>query len=131
MIPLKTGTKKVIKVYYDQACPSCRKDRTFYEGLSQSTNDSVHWLDVNEQDACLIEKGIDPKQALLELFIEVENEDGSTQILSEIDAYIVLMQRTRLLKPFSFIIGLPVVRPVLSWLYRGWVKRRLTMQGRI
>lgn len=126
-----SGTKRVIRVFYDQACPSCRKDRVFYEGLNQSSQDEVDWVDVNDPKACLIEKGIDPKQALLALFIEIENEDGSRTVLSEIDAYIVLMQRTRLLKPLAFLIGLPLIRPMLSSLYRNWVIRRLTRQGRM
>lgn len=125
------GTKRVIRVFYDQACPSCRKDRVFYEGLAQSNEDRVDWIDANDPKACLLEKGINPKQALLELFVEIEYEDGSREILSEMDAYIVLMQRTRLLKPFAFFIGLPLIRPMLSSLYRNWVIRRLKHQGRM
>jgi predicted DCC family thiol-disulfide oxidoreductase YuxK len=126
-----SGTKRVIRVFYDQACPSCRKDRVFYEGLHQAEADQVDWVDANDPKACLIEKGIDPKQALLELYIEIENEDGSREILSEIPAYVVLMQRTRLLKPLSILIGLPLIRPMLSRLYRRWVKQRLQRQGRL
>lgn len=126
-----SSARKIIRVFYDQACPSCRKDRVFYEGLTQSNQESVEWIDANDPSACLIDKGIEPRQALLKLFIEIENEDGSKEILSELDAYIVLMQRTRLLKPLSILIGLPVIRPILSWLYKTWVRNRLKKQGRL
>ena len=50
--------------------------------------------------------GIDPKKALMELHVKDENQ----QILSEIDAYVLLMSRVPVLKPLSKVIGLPLVR---------------------
>ena len=71
--------------------------------------------------------GIDPRKALMELHVK----DESQQILSEIDAYVLLMSRVPLLKPLSRVIGLPWVRPMLSRVYHWRVNRRLRHTGRL
>ena len=35
------------------------------------------------------------------------------------------MSRVRVLRPLAWLIGLPGLRPILSWLYRTSVLRRL------
>jgi len=71
--------------------------------------------------------GIDPRKALMELHVKDENQ----QILSEIDAYVLLMSRVPLLKPLSRVIGLPLIRPMLSRVYHWRVNRRLRRTGRL
>lgn len=119
--------KKKITVYYDGACPSCVKDRESYEKLAGKSAGEVCWFDITGQDAHLRDMGIDPHKALSELHVRDEHE----QIVSELDAYILLMSRVPLLKPFAWLIGLPVIRPVLSSLYHRMVQRRLKKTGRL
>lgn len=71
--------------------------------------------------------GIDPKLALSELHIQTE--DG--QIISEIDAYIVLMQRILWLKPIAYTLKLPLIKVFLAKQYHRAVNRRLRRSGRI
>lgn len=121
-----------ISVFYDAVCPSCVKSREQYCRLSDiSKTENVEWLDINSKNLDLSQYGIEPLKALTELHIKIEHEDGSVEILSELDAYIVLMQRITLLKPLAIIIALPFVRPLLSKSYALWVHRRLKAQGRI
>jgi len=119
--------KKKITVYYDGACPRCIKDRQNYEKLAGEEGKDVRWFDITGQDAYLRDIGIDPKKALTELHIRDEHQ----QILSELDAYILLMSRVPLLKPIAWVIGLPVIRPLMSSLYHRMVKRRLEKTGRL
>ncbi|SFE31369.1 Predicted thiol-disulfide oxidoreductase YuxK, DCC family [Nitrosomonas sp. Nm166] len=119
--------KKKIIVYYDGACPSCVKDRENYEKLAGKRAGEVCWFDITGQDAHLRDIGIDPHKALSELHVRDEHE----QIVSELDAYILLMSRVSLLKPLAWLIGLPVIRPVLSSLYHRMVQRRLKRTGRL
>ncbi|MEH6651250.1 MAG: DUF393 domain-containing protein [Motiliproteus sp.] len=115
-----------ITVYYDGACPRCVRDRQNYEKIAANESEQVLWVDITDRDAELKQLGIDPQKALTELHLTTA--DG--QILSELDAYIVLMARVAWLKPLAWLIGLPGIRPLLSRCYRGMVARRLQRSGR-
>jgi len=117
----------VLKVYYDGICPICRRDRARYERWAGEAGDQVAWCDVNEHQATLREQGIDPQAALLSLHVE---EEGG-RIVEGIDAYVLLMRRVPRLKPVAWLIGLPVLKPLLRRLYDGWVRRRLVREGRL
>ena len=119
--------KPKIIVYYDGACPSCIKDRESYERLAGKDGEDVCWFDISGQDAQLRDMGIDPHKALSELHVRDEYQ----QIGSELDAYILLMSRVSLLKPLAWLIGLPVIRPLLASLYHRMVNRRLKKSGRL
>jgi len=116
-----------LKVYYDGSCPGCIKDRERYERLAGDKADQVQWTDITDRDDELKRKGIDPDAALQEL--HVEDERG--QIHRELDAYILLMSRVPVLKPLAWLIGLPVIRPLLARLYHWMVNRRLRRTGRL
>jgi predicted DCC family thiol-disulfide oxidoreductase YuxK len=116
-----------ITVYYDGACPSCIKDRRNYERLAGGNGEDVVWVDITGQDDELRACGIDPHKALTELHVKDENR----RILSELDAYIVLMNKVSILKPLAWFIGLLVIRPLLSRVYHWQVNRRLRRDKRL
>lgn len=120
-------SKGMITVYYDGACPKCVKDRNNYEKLSGRAGKNVNWFDITGQEERLREIGIDPQKALMELHVKNENR----QILSEIDAYILLMSKVPLLRPLAWLISLPLIRPMLSKIYHRRVNRRLHNSGRL
>lgn len=117
----------MITVYYDGACPKCVKDRYQYEKLAGSAGKNIGWFDITGQEKWLREIGIDPQKALKELHVKNENQ----QLLSEIDAYILLMNKVPRLRPLAWLIGLPLVRPILSKVYHWQVNRRLRHSGRL
>ena len=112
-----------IIVYYDGACPKCVKDRENYEKLSGRAGHDVCWFDITGKDDELRELGIEPQAALTELHVK----DANNKIHSEMDAYILLMSRVPLLKPIAWLIGLPLIRPVLAKIYHWQVNRRLRL----
>ncbi|MEH6823519.1 MAG: DUF393 domain-containing protein [Motiliproteus sp.] len=116
------SSDKKITVYYDGACPRCVKDRNNYEKMAGDESEQVCWVDITDHDEELERLGIDPQKALTEL--HVQTADG--QIISELDAYIALMERVPLLKPLAWLIGLPVIRPLLARCYHWMVSRRLS-----
>ncbi len=116
-----------INVYYDGACPKCVKDRETYEKLAGKTGENVCWVDITGREGQLRQIGIDPHKALTELHVQDENQ----QILSEMDAYILLMSKVPLLKPIAWLIGLPLIRPLLAKMYHWQVNRRLRRSGRL
>ena len=119
--------KGVVTVYYDGACPTCVRDRHHYEKLSGIAGKNVNWFDITGQEERLREIGIDPQKAIMELHVKNENQ----QILSEMDAYILLMKKMPLLRPLARLIGLPLIRPMLSKVYHRQVNRRLRRSGRL
>ena len=114
-----------VTVYYDGACQKCVRDRQNYEKLSGKSGQEVCWFDITGQDSQLVELGIDPKRALTELHVL----DTTGRIYSEVDAYILLMRKVPILKPVAWMIGLPVIRPLLARLYHWQVNRRLRKRG--
>lgn len=115
-----------LKVYYDGACPGCRRDRARYERWVGETGREVVWCDLNEHHEELRRKGIDPQAALLSLHVE----DKSGEILEGIEAYIALMRRVPRMKFIAGIIGLPGIKTALRYGYDQWVKWRLKREGR-
>ena len=122
-----TDEEEDLTVYYDGACPSCVRDRAFYERLAARDGKPTEWVDITGREAELCELGIDPGHALRELHVR----DAEGAVHRELDAYILLMKRLPRLRWLAWIIGLPVIRPCLSWLYRHWVRNRLEQQGRM
>ncbi|UTW44822.1 DUF393 domain-containing protein [bacterium SCSIO 12696] len=115
-----------VTVYYDGACPTCVRDRDSYQKMAGSAADNLHWFDITGREQELRELGIDPDKALTELHIRVDD-----QILSEIDAYRVLMQKVPRLRPLGWLIGIPGIRQLVSSCYHWQVNRRLRRQGRL
>ncbi len=115
-----------IKVFYDGSCPRCIKDRLNYESLDSDSGD-IEWFDITGQDHYLKSLGIDPYRALTELHLQ----DEKGQILRELDAYILLLGRIPRYRWLSRLVRLPILKPMLSTLYRWSVKRRLRHEGRL
>ena len=82
-------TEHKITVFYDGACPSCIRDREHYERWAGQAGELVCWFDITGQEERLRELGIDPRRALTELHVRDEHQ----QIRSELDAYILLLER--------------------------------------
>lgn len=114
-----------LTVYYDGACPKCRRDRETYEKLSGSSAGQICWFDITGHDSQLYKLGIDPQKALSELHVR----DTNGRIVSELDAYILLMHKVAVLKPIAWLISLPVIRLFLAKLYHWQVNRRLHQRG--
>ncbi len=121
------ASSEQLTVFYDGACPRCREDRRRYTRLAAGNAQQVCWFDITGQESALKQRGIDPQRALTEL--HVEDEHG--QIHAELDAYRLLMERVTLLRPLAWLIGLPLIRPLLSRGYHYLVMRRLKRSGRL
>lgn len=150
---MKTSPAKIC-VLYDGACPRCIKDRDNYLSLAGGRAEGVSWFDITDKDEQLKRWGIDPHKALTELHVIIgadesvgkpkesrgiggaEPDSGlalpdQPRVLSEMDAYIVLMQQVSVLKPLAWFMGLSMVRPALSAWYRRSVHKRLKREGRL
>ena len=84
----KTSIKKLRECHplFPHNC--CVRDRRNYQKIAANKSEQALWVDITDRDAELEQLGTDPQKALTELHITTA--DG--QILSELDAYIVLME---------------------------------------
>lgn len=114
-------------VLYDGACPGCIKDMHWYRSHQRKDDTDVVWLDISGQDQLLVDWGISPLDAMLELHVIDQQGD----IVKEIPAYRLLLRRLPGWHWLALIIALPGVRSLLGALYRRWVKRRLCRAGRL
>ncbi|UZE96001.1 DUF393 domain-containing protein [Alkalimarinus alittae] len=114
-----------IRVYYDAACPVCRKDRKIYDALAGK--DAVEWCDITGNDQQLIAQGIAPKEALIKLHVQ----NGEGVITNDIEAYVLLFSNIWWLKPLAWLLNIHWVKEISRSLYRKWVLRRLTKDGRL
>lgn len=121
------AARERLTVFYDGACPRCVRDRARYERLAGEAGEAVEWCDITGHDAALRARGIDPDEALLALHVL----DAHGRVHRELDAYILLLARTRRLRWLARLIGLPGLRHALSVIYRWLVRRRLRRQGRL
>ncbi len=123
----------VLYVLYDGACPRCIKDRDRYLLIAGRHATGVSWFDITEQEEQLTAWGVEPVKALTELHVIIGEQHNieKPQVVSELDAYIVLLSRVPILKPFAWLMGRDFIRPLLSSLYRRAVYKRLKCEGRL
>ncbi|WP_210395629.1 thiol-disulfide oxidoreductase DCC family protein [Motiliproteus sediminis] len=129
-MPQTSGSPAVpgkLTVFYDGACPGCRRDRKRYQAWAGEAGREVEWFDITGQEQWLRQHGIDPQRALTELHLM----DANGHIHAELNAYILLMRRVPRLRPLAWLISLPLLRPLLASLYHSMVRRRLRRSGRL
>ena len=120
-------SNKKIQVLYDGACPTCVKDRRFYERLAGIKGQDIEWLDFNQFGSLLVKFQIAPIDAMLELHVIVEGR----HIVKELDAYILLLSHITWLKPLALVIQIPFIKAPLARYYRYRVQKRLRRTGRL
>ena len=120
-------TTPKITVFYDGAGPRCVRDRAHYERWAGPASASVCGFDITGQDERRRVLGLDPRRALTERHVLDEQQ----HLRSELDAYILLLEKIPRLKPLAWLIDRPWIRPGLARLYRWSVVRRLRRSGRL
>lgn len=114
-----------LTVYYDAACPICRRDRRRYERWAGAQARRVEWRDLNQHHDELRALGIHPQVALRSLHVK----DAQGHISEGMDAYRLLLAHTPG-APLGWLIGLPGIKQGLRVGYDRWVKQRLKRDGR-
>jgi predicted DCC family thiol-disulfide oxidoreductase YuxK len=98
-------------VYFDGACPVCRREIAHYR--RQRGSESVAWVDASSCDEAELGPGLD-RSVVLSRF-HVRNADGT--LASGAAAFVAIW---RCLPAFSWIAALASSRPVLALLEAGY-----------
>lgn len=114
-------------VFYDQSCPSCVRDRVWFERLAGKRADLFSWVDISSQQGIAMQHRIDPLKALREL--HVRTKDGRVYVA--IDAYSAMLKQLPAFWLLGVLIQLPIIKPFLTYWYRLLVDKRLSCEGRL
>ena len=98
-------------VYFDGACPVCRREIAHYR--RQSGSESIAWVDASSCDEAELGPGLD-RSVVLSRF-HVRNGDGT--LTSGAAAFVAIWRR---LPAFSWLAALASSRPVLALLEAGY-----------
>lgn len=105
-----------LEVYYDGACPLCRREISVYRGRAAAT-----FVDVS--DPRNTPADLSPADAIARFHVR----DGG-RLLSGAAAFAALWRATRGFRWLGRIAALPGVTPVLEVAYRGFLKVRPRLQ---
>jgi len=98
-------------VYFDGACPVCRKEIAHYR--RQRGSESIAWVDASSCDEAELGPGLD-RSVVLSRF-HVRNADGT--LTSGAAAFVAIWRR---LPAFAWLAALTSSRPVLALLEAGY-----------
>ena len=118
--------KKLI-VLYDGSCPTCIRDRQWYEKLIGKINSHIVWCDFNCHQELLDKFSISRFAAMTELHLIINNE----RVIKSIDAYVLLLNQIFYLKPIAWLMTIPFIYNQLESYYLQRVQQRLKKTGRL
>jgi predicted DCC family thiol-disulfide oxidoreductase YuxK len=111
-----------VTVYYDGACPLCRREIAFYRDLKGA--DTIDWVNVancNDED---IPANVSRAQLLGRFHIQMPDQS----VKSGAAAFVEIWQNLPAFRPFARLAQLPGAMPVLEVGYRFFLKFRPTIQ---
>ncbi len=124
-----TRQAKSTCVFYDGACPVCRREMNHYKKLASgdTTDANIEWIDISKSQVELKAEGIKYQDAMR--VIHVKDESGVHQV--GIEAIFSLWEKlpyyrqlSRLLKRATFL------HPFLDCAYAFFAKHRMKFTGR-
>lgn len=100
-------------IFYNGACPICRREIEHYDRLDQSGANSLSFVDISEPGSIAAELSLEQDDAKRRL--HVLDEDG--RLLSGIPAFAAIWDRLPRYRWLSALVRLPILRSLLPWLY--------------
>lgn len=113
----------MIKVYYDGKCGLCSREINYYRKIAK--HDKFQWIDITVNPQSFTEKGYKLSDGLRQLHIESEHGE----ILTGVDAFIIIWHNIRYWKLVAFLISLPLIKQLSTVLYvhfADWRFKRLS-----
>ena len=120
----RDGTSPLLTVFFDGACPLCRREIGFYRRLSGA--DRIEWIDISVGDAESVAPGLCRSDALKRF--HVRGADG--RLHSGARGFAELWAALPAFRWLGAIARLPLLNPVLEVIYRGFLRVRPWLQRR-
>lgn len=116
------GQGAPLTVYFDGACPLCRREIALYRKLRGA--DAIAWIDV--ADACDTKVGSDLSRHDALRRFHVRRKSG--ELASGAAAFAALWMALPSLSGPGRVLALPVVRHIAELVYRGFLLARPLLQ---
>ena len=120
-LPEGDGNGTAAVVFYDGACPLCRREISLYQGLE--ANAPIEYRDVSKA-ACALPDGLD-RDAALKRF-HVARADG--ELVSGAAGFVTLWERLPGWRWLARVARIPGVTPALELAYRAFLPIRPWLQ---
>ena len=115
----KQGNADRLVVWFDGACPLCRREIAFMRRLDR--RGSIDFVDIGSlaEGQCPLDR-----DQLLSRFHARENG----RLVSGAEAFAAMWRAIPLLRPLGLLARVPVVQAVLERCYKGFLRFRPTLQ---
>jgi predicted DCC family thiol-disulfide oxidoreductase YuxK len=124
------GEHVALTVYYNGACPICRKHISRFQKISAGRSRLIAWADSYAAPWALRRWHVDPSEAVVRLY--AVTDDG--RLLSGASAFARLWRELPGYRTLGIIVGLPGVRQIAdgmySIIYVHDLRRRMAAEGR-
>lgn len=111
-----------VTVFYDGACPLCRREIGFYQGLKGA--DTIDWVDLAHCNDDAIPDDITRQQLLGRFHIQTADQT----VKSGAAAFVEIWQSLPAFRPFAKLARIPGAMPVLEFGYTVFLKFRPALQ---
>lgn len=102
----------MIKVFYDDRCPLCRREIEYYKKISPAT--AINWCGISHNTQLLEQHCISNTESLKILHaINIENK-----MFKGVDAFILIWQQLPGWRWLAKFVALPIVYQVTKGIYR-------------
>lgn len=112
-----------LTVFYDGACPLCRREIGFYQGMRGA--DGVRWVDVSRSSAGEVAPGLSKHQALARLHVA----DGNGRLHSGGAAFAAIWRSLPIFRPLGRLFGMAPLAWCLERAYRLFLRFRPRLQA--
>lgn len=106
------GAKPSLTVYYDGACPLCRREVALYQGMAGA--EKIAWLDVSNIKSEQMEEDLTREAAMKRFHVRC----GSGQLKSGAAAFSELWRHLPSLTCLGRVTGIPPMRQLAELCYR-------------
>ena len=122
-----TISSSTIRVFYDGACPLCRREVKRYQTLISKQKENIDWVDISNNQDALKAECINYDDAMRLIHIK----DGSGVHQVGLEGMLTLWDKIPYYRVVSGLIRkLPIFYPVLAKFYEFIAKHRMTFTGK-
>ena len=121
---------KATSVFFDGACPLCRREIGIYKKLVDKENSAneINWVDISQSQEELNQEGIIHEDAMR--LIHIKDESGIHQV--GLEGMLMLWDKVPYYRHISRMIRhLPITHALLARAYEFLAKHRMKLPGRI
>ena len=112
----------MIIVLYDDLCPLCRKEISFYKTKVHA--DKISWVKISQESNLEARYDISKRDALMYLHVR----DCNNQWHKGVSAFIIIWSEIKYFRLLAKFVGFPIIRQItgaLYWIFAQWRFRRL------